>query len=329
MTRSSTEVSPIFVVGMQRSGTTLMRSLLSAHPNLTIAPETHFINRFVLGHGAAELHDEQEFLRFWREFVASDRFADLGIDGEEVKASVLRGGDHRFRAVFRAVLEAYAAKTGKARWGEKTPHHVDHVDTLLDWFPSARVVFMVRDPRAACASLLEVPWRQPKASRRPVDPIRFRRLRQAYFDSLYWQKKVDEFAGAWSVDPRMTTVRYEDLATSPDLTLRRLCEYLEEPFDELMLGGRSWDALSASPDQVRSWNRKHLESTLKPVNSASIAKWQKDLSPVEVAVIERNCASGMARLGYAPSPQKLPSGLRFHLVRAGCAGYWKVREMAR
>lgn len=222
--------------------------------------------------------------------------------------------------------------TGKPRWGEKTPHHVNHIDVLLDWFPAARVIFMVRDPRAACASLLIVPWRNWRSDgRRRVDPRWFRRLRRVYFDSAYWEATVDRFTQTWSGEPRVTTVRYEDLVAEPETSLRDLCKYLDEPYDEQMLANRSWQALSSAPDRVDGWKRQHFESTLKPVTTASVTKWQKDLAPIEVAIIEANSSAGMARFGYERSPKgSLPptSRLRLSLARTSCAAYWKVRRFS-
>jgi sulfotransferase family protein len=324
--------SPVFIVGMARSGTTLMRAMLSAHRNITIAPETHFINRFVRGNRTRELGSEEEFRTFWEGFRASDRFQELGIDEDRARSAILDAGDFRYQSIFRAVLEEYARMTGKPRWGEKTPHHVNHIDVLLDWFPAARVVIMIRDPRAACASLLAVPWRNSQSTvRRRVDATWFRRLRQVYFDSAYWEATVDRFIETRRGEPRATTVRYEDLVTTPESTLRDLCRYLEEPYDEQMLGSRSWEALSSAPDQVGGWKRQHFESALKPVTTASVAKWRKDLGPLEVALIEANSSAGMARFGYERSSHESlspRSRLRLSLARTSCAAYWKVRRLA-
>jgi hypothetical protein len=327
-----TQPSPVFIVGMQRSGTTLLRAMLSAHRNITIAPETHFINRFVQGSRARELGSEEQFRTFWEGFCSSDRFHDLGIEESPPRSEILKSGDFGYRNIFRTVLEEYARRTGKPRWGEKTPHHVNHIDVLLDWFPAARVIFIVRDPRAACASLLVVPWRNSQsAGRRRVDPTWFRRLRQVYFDSAYWQATVDRFTATWSAEPRVTTVRYEDIVAQPEDTLRDLCKYLGEPYDEQMLANRSWDDLSSAPDQVSGWGRQHLERTLRPVSTASVAKWQKDLAPIEAAIIEANSSPGMAKFGYVGSAgRSLPliSRLRLNLARTSCASYWKVRRFA-
>jgi hypothetical protein len=260
----------------------------------------------------------------------SDRFRDLGIEEGLARSEILKSGDFRYRNIFRAILAEYARRTGKPRWGEKTPHHVNHIDVLLDWFPVARVIFMVRDPRAACASLLAVPWRNSQSvGRRRVDPTWFRRLRQVYFDSAHWQATVDRYTATWGLDKRVTTVRYEDVVAQPETTLRDLCKYLDEPYDEQMLTNRSWDDLSAAPDQIAAWGRKHLESTLMPVTTASVAKWQNDLAPIEAAIIEANASSGMAKFRYvrfARGSLRPTAWLRLNLAKTSCSAYWKVRR---
>jgi hypothetical protein len=156
-------------------------------------------------------------------------------------------------------------------------------------------------------------------------------MRQVYHDSAYWAATVARLLECSSSESRVTTIRYEDLVGQTESTLRRVCRFIGEPFDDGMLDNRSWQALGATPNQVSAWNRRHLEKTLSPISTTSMAKWKVDLAPTEVAVVEANCARGMAKLGYernSQGVQQSSSNLRFKIAIASCAAYWKVRGLA-
>lgn len=280
-----------------------MRALLSAHPRIAIPPETHFLNRFAAEVDDFDLRTADRFLGFWKKFAASDRFIDLGIDGDALRERILVRGDFHLRTVFALTLQEYARAAGKPRWGEKTPAHDRHVGILFEWFPQARVIFMVRDPRAACASLLQAPWRTSGVSGAPHNkPGRVRRLQLLYEDSCFWNHSVER-GRQWQSDARVILVRYEDLAGRPETTLRSVCRFIDEEFHPHMLERRSEEALPSPRAQLsdrehQEWRRAHIERARQDVSTDSVAKWRSDLTPLEVAVIEATCQRLMREFGY-------------------------------
>src|SRR2546423_14577765 len=120
----------------------MVQFLLNDHSDQAICPETHFLDLFWAKHRELDLRKHEDRALFWAEFTASKWFGRLKFDADEFCA---RAGDAAFadfRALFLAVLEAYAASQGKARIGDKTPTHYRHLDTIFEWFPDARVVFL-------------------------------------------------------------------------------------------------------------------------------------------------------------------------------------------
>lgn len=263
---------------MPRSGTTLLSSRLSAHSRIAIAPESHYLNVWVPEHRHLDLARPTDFRAFWSAFSTSDRFSYFGVSPEDVRRRIrdTRRSDHA--TIFRCLLEAYAERQGKNRWGEKTPAHFEHVDELLGWFPGARIVFMVRDPRAVVSSLQRVPWAGSGVARHAVR----------------WQRAADE-ASRRSADERVRIVRYEDLVTDPEATLRTVCDLVGESYEPGMLQASE----ATSPIVNRSgWAQEHLSSALSPVTSGHARKWETQLAPNDVAVIETLTDRGMRRYGY-------------------------------
>jgi hypothetical protein len=291
-----------FIVGAGRSGTTLLQTLLSAHPRLTVPPETHYVKR-AMDWGAGHREGPADFDAFWEALVDWSRFKDLGIDARDVMARVDRDGGRTFRAVFTAILDTYGADRGARRVGEKTPSHCRHVARLLTWYPDARVLFVRRDPRAVVASQLATPW--VAEQRRPASPLASftRRLRLAHVAdrAALWRTVNGHFLEACEDDPRVRVVDYETLVTAPDETLRDVCDFLGEAYEATILSGRdgTGSGAGASGDEsFEDWRRAHREAARGPVTRSSLVKWETALTSLEIAMIEAICDGPMRAAGY-------------------------------
>ena len=141
--RPHPDLSPIFVIGSGRSGTTLLRLMLCAHPRIYLTHEAMF---YLL---------EPRFLRKMRaraglkSYFRSPAFRSLGIDPEKVLAGLpdpLPPG--RIGDVYAALMRAKAAQYGRVRFGDKTPVNTQYIDRIFRDFPDARVIRIIRDPRS-------------------------------------------------------------------------------------------------------------------------------------------------------------------------------------
>ena len=294
-------VAPIFIVGVGRSGTTLLRSLLSAHSRVAIAPETHYM-KLANRRGDLARGRPVDFEDFWRRFVATGRFADLGISEPKVLAGLrpLRQPDHR--SIFGLLLALYAGRWSKPRAGEKSPSHVDYIGELLRWFPEARVIAMQRDPRAAAASKLTVDWavHAPRPSLRQ-GIVANRRQYHLVQTAARWARVHEVVLPPWQHDDRVRTVRYEDLVADPVPVLRALCGFIGEDYEDAMLRTRD-AARDPAPDRNGGPSLRgaaaHYERARQPVNTASLNRWQQRLTTAEITTIEAICHRSMAEAGY-------------------------------
>ena len=174
------ERSPIFVVGTGRSGTTLLRFMLSAHPRIYLTHEASF-------YVWESLLPKDDFVE---SYLQTYSFRWMRVDPARVRARVVDPG--RSADAFTAVMREKAAQYGRVRWGDKTPGHTHFLKRIFEDFPEAKVVHIVRDPRATVLSLCRMPW----ASKSPYA--------NAVYCELDW-KKAEPFR------ERMLQVRLEDL----------------------------------------------------------------------------------------------------------------------
>jgi hypothetical protein len=197
--QSSSQPTFPFVVGCSRSGTTLLRAMLDAHPALAVPPESHFA-----------LAPSVRALR--RALRREPWFALWEIDAPD-----LHGLD--CADAVRALFAAYAAARGKPRYADKTPYYVSHLPRLAARFPEARFVHVVRDGRDVALSLLEVPW--------GPDTIEGA--------ALYWRRRVLEGRAAGLPPDRYRELRYEALVADPEGELRPLAAWLRLEYSGAML----------------------------------------------------------------------------------------------
>jgi len=162
---------PVFVVGPSRSGTSMLRESLNRGGRIWIARETHWFDdlRTTLPTGRLDGADAARcrdyFLRLAHRAYGAEADPDAAtIDPAELAAeaaSLGGSGD----AWFAAFCRLRARANGRGRWGEKTPRHAFRIDELLAAFPSARVVCLIRDPRAVVASYRDWTTRAASFSR--------------------------------------------------------------------------------------------------------------------------------------------------------------------
>ena len=194
------EFDPLFLGGEGRSGTTLLRVMVDAHPAISCGPETHFLVD-------ERLHAYHKHFRdtWWR------RAEGYGYSQDDMDTMV--------RDFVRTWFETYMHRRGKRRWADKTPQSIHALEGIWRLFPTARFVHVIRDGRDVACSIIPQNWgpnNVTDAAKRWVECI--------------WKGVVHR-----KDEQRYTEVRYEALATDPEPILRRLTEWIGEEFDSAML----------------------------------------------------------------------------------------------
>jgi hypothetical protein len=209
---------PIFVLGCPRSGTTLLRRVLRAHPRVAIPPETRLLlDAYEHRDAYGDLRDlaNRRALAEWVVAGAGTRFGGLGLDAREIAAEIV-AGPPTLGSALEITRRAYARRLGKARWGDKRPGYVQHIGALLRMFPNAQFVHLVRDGRDCVAALKRTPW-----------------WRMGVYHAIAtWTQAIDAGRMAARRLPSGTyvEVQYERLVADPATELRRLCGFLGEEY---------------------------------------------------------------------------------------------------
>ena len=297
-----------FVIGVPRSGTTLLRLMLDAHPDLAVPPETHFLPKLIrLVQDAGEGEDVRAAAV---ELITTHRrWPDFGLDAGELRDRLiavegpLRPGD-----AARAFYEAYAAKHGKPRWGEKTPQYLKTLKRIGTALPEAHFIHIIRDGRDVALSLLEVSW-GPKT----VEAA-----------AVQWTTQIRRARRKARSVPHYSEVRYEGLVADPEPIVRRACSFCDLRFDPAMLDyhgtatermeGLARDLeLGGGRGEIGASERARQHALVSEAPRGDRAgRWRSEMEPRDVAAFEAIAGPTLAELGYElvekPKPPDTPAG---------------------
>jgi len=254
---------PVFIGGMFKSGTSLLRAMLGRHSRIFAGLETQWLAQ----DGRNTPTERREWLERLAIFFDVPPSALEQAVGDEVQAD----------ACLDRLMRFLSARDGKPRWAEKTPYNVGAIDRILTYWPDAKIIHVVRDPRDVYASMVEIgKWKEP-----------------AVFAN-HWCNTVGaarDWLGAEG-HPAYHELRYEKLVLAPETAMREVLAFLGEPWEPevAMFDGRPQDF-----ERVQRATGK-LSATLRrlvlPLTDSRIGVWAKiigkeDWEPISVELSRR------------------------------------------
>lgn len=308
---------PIFILGVPRSGTTLLRTILDAHSGIASGPETPWLGG----------HQPRSLMSLWttlREEVWG--YCKSFNMGREVPTEAAR-------AFLCVLMERYAAARGKRRWAEKTPDNALHVDFLTELFPEARFVHLVRDGLdVAMSTSVIAPHRRgisnfleqnlgfgPDAPPLPNTPF------AALLRWNHWNNLIRKSLGRGAGARETHTLSYERLVTEPESTLRALMQFVGEPFEPGML------EFAKSRHDYPEWEWGSADVKARPeISSASVGRARRELPAEHLALLAPLAAPSVTEFAAAPTDRDAGTELVAGWVRSLAAawGLDSIRDAA-
>jgi protein-tyrosine sulfotransferase len=275
--------SPIFVGGAPRSGTTLLSVMLNAHPALVCGPEADLLRRWrdvgrmPTGRARWAWHR----LRGWTQHY-EHLTRQFGMSLHELRR--IRMASRSGAEFIDRFFDDYAKRHGVRRWVEKSPANVKCLPYLFERFPRAKFVHIIRDGRDVAVSLRR--W-SVQISRREASGI-------GECIGLWadWVRLGRE----WSHHPNYTEIRYEELVSKPEETIKPLFDRLELDWDPVVL-----EYADHKPTNRPELAEAHLVGTREPPYTTSVARWREALSDGDRATVERIAGPLLGELGYTTS----------------------------
>lgn len=250
--------SPIFIVGMPRSGTTVFSKHFSKSTGILICPETHFLREPYKRFAHLDLSIEKNLELVLDNYSKGRWFKSLGLSLGEIESKLKGQQELSWPKLFQTILEMYALKNGAEYYGEKTPGHYKNVRDLLNWFPNCKVVYVFRNPIDVISSNLRAPFASSSVI---LNAFRYKEVCRSYLKYYH--------------DNRVYLVRYEDFVKTPEQSINNIVRTNQEEKD-----------FTQMHHEVDGWRNMHLSKASAPINSGSIGKGEKHLNNYEKWVIE-------------------------------------------
>jgi Sulfotransferase family len=269
----------LFFVGCGRSGTTLFRAIFDSHPSFSIPGESHFIVHLLPKRHRYETPAGFQLEAFLTDLVSHPRFQLWGLADEQVETALAEDPPSTLAEAIRTVFGAYARAQGKDRYGDKTPGYVSHLLNLARLFPEARFAHIIRDGRDVALSYLDVSF-GPET----VEAA-----------ALHWRRMVERGrrAGARLGSHRYVEVRYEDLLSDPEGTVRFLCRFIGLDFHPSMF---RYTERSAEVAKGSAFPEAHTRLGLPPTKG--LRDWRTQMTVEDLIAFELLTGDLLAELGY-------------------------------
>ncbi len=266
-----------FFVGAGRSGTTLVRAIFNAHPDMAVPDESNFVS--VLARMRARYDGSDGFAAslFLNDLFEQRRFRRWRLSKDDVQIAFDHHPPTDLAEAIRTVFALYARRNGKTRYGDKTPSYVLHVSLLADLFPESRFIHVIRDGRDVALSMLDVDFGP----------------RSIGGAAQLWKAHVTagRDAGHRLGPSRYQEIRYEELLDDPEAAVTSLCGFIDLPFDPDMLRYFERSETITSPS---AWSRRHL--VLPPTKG--LRDWRGQMPEKDVALFDVLAGDLLTQLGY-------------------------------
>ena len=289
--------NPVFIVGCDRSGTTLLRLMLTQHPELHVLHETGFLdtlqpNQDLYG-DFTEARQRWFFIRDLQTNAATSEtysFSAFDLTIQEAETALSQIAPTNYAGAARALFAAAAKKKNASRWGDKTPRYLLDLPWLAQAFPEAQFVHIIRDGRDVASSIHRAGWKP--------------NIRAA---AQHWDARVSQGRKAGSNIPssRYREVQYEVLVRDPEPTLQSLCKWLDLSFTRKMLAFHK-----ESSSHLPNAHEELYQMTHRPIDPSRAQAWKRTLSSHEIADAEDVAGDLLSELGYELKGARIPLWLR-------------------
>lgn len=265
----SKNLKTIFIVGVGRSGTSLLHSALNSHNQITLPPETHFVRTYIAGNND---------IRKLKKKIINDKYLKrLDLDLKKLVAN-----SSSLENFYKSLLMEYMRKENKMIVGDKDPKNIEYLKLIHSMFPKTSLIHIFRDPRAVISSRKKAKWSKNRNIMQHM---------LAYKAQLLYCMKIGR-----KLFSNYYEIRYEDLVLNPSEELKKLCTHIGVDFDENMLEFYK-NSHKVAEGEETLWK----ENIFNPIMKQNIHKWEKNLTKKEINLINVCLSNEIELLGYKRS----------------------------
>ena len=282
-------VSPIFVMGAPRSGTTLLRLLLTTHSDICIPPESLFFVALEPKYGNVNVQVEDFLNDIYSEQFP--KFCEWKVDRKLLSNNLKSYQELSYALAVETIYQTYRQQFNPEAsiWGDKNPCHIHHVDKIWRHFPESKIILIIRDFRACYSSMKNIVAKEQGAKEVWTGPRTLEGM------ARQWNQVINLVDKYHRKNEQFYLVYYEDLVREPIAQLTKICKWLGVEFQESMLSfyQRNVELGLVLPSQIVL-----NPNTFKPINGERIDAWKGELSLADVEAVRLMHWKSLKKLGY-------------------------------
>jgi hypothetical protein len=283
-----------FILGRPRSGTTLLRFLFDAHPDVCIPFEGKVIWDMFIPFSQIQIWNEDSINNLVEKLLQIERVEKWGIDVNALK-NTFKSLDSKpeYQVFIKIVYQHYKSEYDKNTaciFGDKNPTYSLFPGTMLRLIQDAKIIYLVRDPRDHIISM-------KKARLGNGNIVRM---------AIQWKIALKDILNIKVHNPESVFIlKYEDLVSEPEKKLQAFCDFLGIQFNPVMLNFYFKKDKYTDLFRVDGVDERFHSKLFQPVTPSRTNRWKTEMNPQEIALIELCVRKLATHSGYEISDHKL------------------------
>lgn len=298
-----------FIIGRPRSGTTLLRLFLDAHPDVSIPTDCIYIAQLKKRYRSLKKWDSEKIDHFMMDLQKTRFFEISRFNASAIQAYLLEEKSKlTFEKACRIVAAHYNSVFPKKEIlaiGDKNPLYSFIPEYVLSVFPNARILHLIRDPRDNHVSICNTHF-----GSHPVS-LTVKRWETSFQKMEKFRKSTPEL---------YHRILFEDLICNPENSLKEICRFLNIPFNPCMLHYLDYKNKFSEIYPENFLNKVHL-SIQKPPDISKIGIWKKTLTERQRQIAEQIAGKSISELGYEKSVKRVTIASKV-IALPGIFGYY-------
>lgn len=258
-----------YILGNPRSGTSLFRLMLNAHPHVVAPPECGFIQWNFSSFSSTDFSDSLQRSLFADAVLASKKMETWGLHKEQLLDAFNQVSSPNYQNLCKAVFSAYAASRNQEETPQvavdKNNYYINYLEEINAAMPHASYLHLVRDVRDVAVSYLEIQRKKHKGQYAPKLATTAEEIAESWCEN-------NERTAAFLADKKHLIVRYEDLLVRPEIELARVASFLGINYNSQMT---RYYEFNDEPKETLGWKQK----TLQPVDPSRAGAFRRELDP--------------------------------------------------
>ena len=263
----------IFILGVGRSGTSLLQSILNTHSKIRFLPESKFLRNYVLNKNLKITKSNYKIIT--NQLINDNRFKRLNIDVKNIVQI-----NHTMFDVYQNILNKNLINENIIYLGDKDPKLIEKIDSLYYFFPNAKIIHIIRDPRDVVLSRTKAIWSKKYSF---------------YIHAMiyYLQISLGIKKGKSIYKRKYFEVFYENLIKNPEIELSKIIKFLDLDFEDKILNFKDSSKELVSKDEL-DWKKE----TFQPIKKNNFNKWESELAGYQNLIIEIICYFFIKKFNY-------------------------------